>query len=130
MALGPGAHAFDGARLRTWNAAPLDGYVRALSAGRLPPGGSEELDEASVLAETAILGLRLREGIPAGLADRPQLAPGLAWARQQGLVEVRAGRTALTQRGRLLANEVFARLLPLAPAREPGPPAAGHPGST
>jgi oxygen-independent coproporphyrinogen-3 oxidase len=130
LALGPGAHAFDGARRRSWNAAPLGGYLAAISAGRLPPGGSEELDETAVLAETAILGLRLSEGIPSALADQPPLAPGLAWARQQGLVELVAGRTRLTQQGRLLANEVFARLLPPAPAGGPAPPDAGQPGST
>ena len=42
-AVGPGAHAFDGAT-RRWNAARLDGYLAALTpagrgAPRLPPGG-------------------------------------------------------------------------------------------
>ena len=63
LALGPGAHASDGLRRRTWNAARLDGYLEALQHDRLPPGGSEDVDEATVLAERAILGLRLREGI-------------------------------------------------------------------
>ena len=36
LALGPGAHASDGARTRTWNAARLDGYVAALEQGELP----------------------------------------------------------------------------------------------
>ena len=47
-AVGPGAHAFDGAT-RRWNAARLDGYLAALAppdgcAPRLPPGGAETLD--------------------------------------------------------------------------------------
>ena len=116
LALGPGAHASDGALTRTWNAARLDGYLRALAQGRLPPGGSETIDEATATAERAILGLRLREGIEASLAAGPALATGLAWAREQGLAEDTVGRTRLTQRGRLLANEVFARLLPSEPA--------------
>lgn len=112
LALGPGAHASDGALRRTWNAARLDSYVEALASGALPPGGSEDVDEATALAESAILGLRLRDGIAAALAEAPALAPGLAWARARGLVWDVDGRTALTQKGRLLANEVFARLLP------------------
>ncbi len=112
LALGPGAHASDGALRRTWNAARLDGYITALEAGRLPPGGHEEVDLATATAERAILGLRLREGIEAALADEPALAPGLAWARWHHLAEDAAGRTRLTPQGRLLANEVFARLLP------------------
>jgi len=121
LALGPGAHASDGALRRTWNAARLDGYLEALGQGRLPPGGSEEVDEATALAERAILGLRLREGIDGALAEEPALAEGLAWARVEGLAEDVAGRVRLTQRGRLLANEVFARLLPAeAPAADHG----------
>ena len=43
-AVGPGAHAFDGAS-RRWNAARLDAYLAALDPPdggppRLPPGGS------------------------------------------------------------------------------------------
>jgi oxygen-independent coproporphyrinogen-3 oxidase len=114
LAIGPGAHAFDGVQRRTWNAARLDGYLAALADGGLPPGGSDEFDADTAVAESAILGLRLVEGIDAELSRHPLVAPGLAWARQHGLAEDRAGRTRLTQSGRLLANEVFARLLPAA----------------
>jgi oxygen-independent coproporphyrinogen-3 oxidase len=119
LALGPGAHASDGARRRTWNAAPLPGYLGALAAGRLPPGDGDEVDAATALAEAAILGLRLTEGIGPDLAGHPQVQPGLGWAREQGLAEDDQGRTRLTVRGRLLANEVFARLLPRRPAHGP-----------
>lgn len=112
LALGPGAHASDGARRRTWNAARLDGYIGALEGGALPPGGAEEIDDATVLAEQAMLGLRLREGIDAALAQEPALGPALEWARRQGLLEDAGGRARLSAQGRLLANEVFARLLP------------------
>jgi oxygen-independent coproporphyrinogen III oxidase len=120
LALGPGAHASDGYLRRWWNAARLDAYVEALEAGRLPPGGSEEVDAATSLAELAILGLRLVEGIDAALAREATLAPALTWARSQGLAEDVSGRTRLTQAGRLLANEVFMRLLPDAASDLPG----------
>lgn len=117
-AVGPGAHAYDGAATRSWNAARLEPWLAALlpPAGgtpRLPPGGATTLTEADARSEAAILGLRLAEGIdPTALAD-PLLAPGLAWARDAGLLETAGtGRLRLTPRGRLLSNEVFSRLLP------------------
>jgi oxygen-independent coproporphyrinogen-3 oxidase len=122
LAIGPGAHASDGRRLRTWNTAPLDSYVAALASGRLPPGGSDEVDAATALAESAILGLRLSEGIGSRLAAEPAIAPALAWAHEHGLVEAAGERTRLTRQGRLLANEVFVRLLP--DGRPPGTTAA------
>ncbi len=128
LALGPGAHASDGALRRTWNTARLDGYIAALGQGRLPPGGSEVVDAATALAERVILGLRLVEGIDAGLAGEPAITPALEWASLHGLAEVAAGRTRLTQQGRLLANEVFVRLLPERPA-EARPAAASAPGA-
>ena len=68
-----------------------------------------------IVAERAILGLRLRVGIDSTLAAEPALAAALDWARATGLAEDADGHTRLTQQGRLLANEVFTRLLPDAP---------------
>lgn len=116
LALGPGAHTSDGATMRSWNAARLDGYVSALAAGRLPPGGVERVDAATATAEAAMLGLRLRTGIGQELAAHSQVAPALAWGRDAGLVETTISGARLTARGRLLANEVFVRLLPDPPA--------------
>jgi oxygen-independent coproporphyrinogen-3 oxidase len=115
-AVGPGAHAFDGMRTRRWNAARLDRYLGALlppegGSPRLPPGGVDVIDDAAVVAETAILGLRLADGIDVASADDPRLAPGLAWGMAHGLVVRSVDRLALTPQGRLLSNEVFARLL-------------------
>jgi oxygen-independent coproporphyrinogen-3 oxidase len=124
LAIGPGAHAFDGVRTRSWNAARLDPYLAALAAGQLPPGGREVVDQATALAEAAILGLRLTEGIDASLTMRSELRPALAWARRHGLAEDVADRTHLTQAGRLLANEVFERLLPASASRSTGGHAA------
>jgi coproporphyrinogen III oxidase-like Fe-S oxidoreductase len=116
--VGPGAHAFDGAATRSWNAARLDAWLAALLPAdggppRLPPGGATTLDEADRRSEAAILGLRLTDGIDDQAVGDPLLAPGLAWARAEGLLETASpSRLRLTARGRLLSNEVFARLLP------------------
>jgi oxygen-independent coproporphyrinogen III oxidase len=112
-AVGPGAHAFDGALTRRWNAAHLDGYLAALEAGRLPPGGSETLDRPTALAELAILRLRTRAGLAAGQASEPVFRPALDWARRNGLLESAAdGGVRLNLSGRLLSNEIFVRMLP------------------
>ncbi|HSK51111.1 MAG TPA: hypothetical protein VLA44_00035, partial [Clostridia bacterium] len=114
-AVGPGAHAFDGT-VRRWNAAPLDRYIAALvppdgSPGRLPPGGSERIDEPVAAAERAILALRTDQGVPADVGTRPPLAEHLDWATATGLVERTGDRIVLTTRGRLLSNELFSRLV-------------------
>lgn len=113
-AAGPGAHGFDGAT-RTWNAARLEGYLAALSPldgspPRLPPGGSERLDVRAAALEAAVLGLRLARGIPLAWADREPLAAVAPWALEAGLLERAGDRLRLTLRGRLLSNELFARL--------------------
>jgi oxygen-independent coproporphyrinogen-3 oxidase len=115
-AVGPGAHAFDGA-VRRWNAARLDGYVAALApegrvAARLPPGGSEALDPTTATAERVILGLRMDTGLPLAASHEPPLAEVFRWARDAGLaIATDDDRIVLTTRGRLLSNELFARLV-------------------
>jgi oxygen-independent coproporphyrinogen-3 oxidase len=118
-AVGPGAHAFDGA-VRRWNAARLDRYVAALSGGApaLPPGGAEAVDEAGAASEAAILALRLDTGLSMAEATdgRSPLSPQLDWALGAGLLERFDGeggepRVRLTIDGRLLSNELFARLV-------------------
>ncbi len=112
-ALGPGAHAFDGAT-RRWTAARLDGYVAALAGPTpaLPPGGAEVLDEVTAAAESVILGLRLDTGVPLRDAHEPPLADTFGWALAAELLTVTDDdRVVLTTRGRLLSNEVFGRLI-------------------
>jgi oxygen-independent coproporphyrinogen-3 oxidase len=112
-AIGPGAHAFDGVT-RRWNAARLDGYLAALgpsggSRPRLPPGASDR--GTSGPAEFAILRLRTSDGLPRPVLFDPSLGGALRWAVDGGLLAEAGDRLVLTRRGRLLSNEVFARLL-------------------
>jgi putative oxygen-independent coproporphyrinogen III oxidase len=115
-AVGPGAHAFDGA-VRRWNAARLDAYVAALtpsdgSRPALPPGGEEPLDASTAAAEEVILGLRTDRGVPLAAASVAPLASAFGWARDAALLTVTDDlRVVLTTRGRLLSNELFARLV-------------------
>jgi putative oxygen-independent coproporphyrinogen III oxidase len=117
-AVGPGAHAFDGAS-RRWNAAAMEPYLAALAPSRgvprTPPGGEEHVTDQTAAAERAILALRLDRGVPERMGEEPPLAAVRSWAESSGLLE-RVGadgqaRLRLTLRGRLLSNELFRRLL-------------------
>jgi putative oxygen-independent coproporphyrinogen III oxidase len=119
-AVGPGAHAFDSGT-RRWNAARLDGYLAALappdgSRSVLPPGGAEVVDEHAREVESAVLALRLDDGLELAAAEAGPVGPHLGWALETGLLERfespadAAPRVRLTTRGRLLSNELFARL--------------------
>ncbi len=73
----------------------------------------------TAMSDTAILGLRLNEGLDVSAFDRrfgtsldAAYGPALAELAALGLLERPDGRLRLTPRGRLLANEVFVRLLP------------------
>ena len=79
----------------------------------------EEQTAEMEMADTAILGLRLNEGLDSGefegrFGRTPEdvYGPVLAETAALGLLERQNGRVRLTERGRLLANEVFVRLLP------------------
>jgi len=115
-AVGPGAHAFDGAT-RRWNAANLGRYVAALTPvgdgpASLPPGGSEDLDAETARAESIVLGLRTDRGLPRTAAIEAPLADVFGWALAAELLTIDgADRIVLTTRGRLLSNELFARLV-------------------
>ena len=118
-AVGPGAHAFDGA-VRRWNAARLDRYVDALtppdgSPPRLPPGGTETLDERTAAAEGLILALRTDRGVAVEATEPPladaTISDAFEWAATVDLVERVGDRVVLTTTGRLLSNELFSRLV-------------------
>jgi coproporphyrinogen III oxidase-like Fe-S oxidoreductase len=77
------------------------------------------VDELTDASDTAILGLRLNEGPDiAGFERRYGVTldalagSALSELTEFGLLERNGGRIRLTPRGRLLANEVFVRLLP------------------
>jgi oxygen-independent coproporphyrinogen-3 oxidase len=118
-AVGPGAHAFDGGAVRRWNAAGLEPYIAALlpvdGAASTPPGGHEEIAPDTAAAERVILALRLDGGVPAAVAAEPAFTEAFDWAGSAGLLEPveldGEARLRLTLRGRLLSNELFARLV-------------------
>lgn len=63
LGLGPSAHSFDGQRRRWWNHRNLPEYLATLDAGERPVGGDETLDDAELVTEAVMFGLRARVGI-------------------------------------------------------------------
>ena len=136
IGLGAGAHSsFAGHRFA--EARPIAGYisrVRATVAGdygessdaALPAGAivsDEVIPPALEMAETAICGLRLNDGISRaefaarfGRTFEHVFNERLAEVRDLALIETVGDRVRLTEHGRLLGNEVFERLLPDEPA--------------
>jgi oxygen-independent coproporphyrinogen-3 oxidase len=127
LGLGAGAHScLPG--LRSANKLSPEEYVRSLTGARLAPSAPrempqvesvEEIDADTDAADTVILGLRLLDGVPLDgfkrrygvqLVDR--YSREVAELRDQGLLELRNGRLRLSERGRLLGNEVSLRFLP------------------
>ena len=93
--------------MRRWNLANLDAYCSALDARRLPPANSVASTSDESGAERTILRLRTARGVEAD-----EIRHELPWALSNRLVEpVDGGRLRLTVKGRLLSNELFARLV-------------------
>jgi hypothetical protein len=89
-----------------------DGADGAAGEPALPPGGFETLDAATARAESIVLGLRTDRGLPRAAANEPPLADAFGWALAAELLTIDAAdRIVLTTRGRLLSNELFARLV-------------------
>jgi putative oxygen-independent coproporphyrinogen III oxidase len=106
---GPGAHGYLGAT-RWWNVKHPNAYAQSLADGVLPIADSEELDDADRHTEDVMLRLRLRHGLPIGVLTDAEAARADV-AVSDGLVQRRADRLVLTDRGRLLADAVVRDLL-------------------
>ena len=122
LGVGAGAHShLAGARSR--RPAALVAYLDAIEHGRAriaDPSADDAVD-------TPILALRLGDGLDLGEYERrhgagqaARVRAVLAQVATLGLVTVSDERARLTPRGRLLASEVFVRLLPDADPTERG----------
>jgi oxygen-independent coproporphyrinogen-3 oxidase len=106
---GPGAHGFVGST-RWWNIKHPNAYTQSLGDGLLPVAGFEQLDENTRHIEDVMLRLRLRDGLPVAVLGHEERARAET-VIADGLVELRAGRLLLTDRGRLLADAAVRTLL-------------------
>jgi oxygen-independent coproporphyrinogen III oxidase len=93
-------------------------YIGGVRAGSVPLCEDEAVDERRAMSEEMILGLRLREGISTeafrarhGAGPEAAFPGALEWAEGEGLMRREQGRIRLTERGILLSNQLFERLL-------------------
>jgi putative oxygen-independent coproporphyrinogen III oxidase len=103
--IGCAAHSHRAGR-RWWNVRTPERYIALVEAGESPVGGEEVLDAEGRRQEALQLSLRTGAGVPVGAlppGDRSLLA-------ERGLVVPGGAGLVLTAEGRLLANEVAARL--------------------
>lgn len=122
--IGPGAHSYLGPRIgsdgveqaatRWWNVKHPVAYAQRIGAGESPADDREELDDAALVLERIMLGVRLREGLP--LTEVPVIRrAAVAGMIAAGLVEGASAfgadaRIVLTRKGRLLADTVIREL--------------------
>jgi oxygen-independent coproporphyrinogen-3 oxidase len=119
LGFGMSAHSYRNGR-RWWNHGSYGAYCRAIEegGGTAAVAGSRSVDGRQRLAEAAFTGLRRRQGVDLTEFQRrygrdllvewgDSLRDGLA----AGLLERTESRLKLTDRGRLLSNEVFRALV-------------------
>jgi oxygen-independent coproporphyrinogen-3 oxidase len=117
LGLGAGAWSFVDGR-RSGRIKQPQAYLAAVAGGREPVVESERLEGRAARSEAALLALRMNQGLDLeawrgrhGLDFEAEFGPALAPAFQGACLERSGGRLVLTAKGRLLANEVFERLL-------------------
>jgi oxygen-independent coproporphyrinogen-3 oxidase len=94
-------------------------YIESARDALVTPSFSEAIDTPTAMAETMMLGLRLLEGVDRdafrqrhGLLLDTVYGPQLVALAPLGVLHDDGTRLRLTQRGRLVANEVLVRFLP------------------
>jgi oxygen-independent coproporphyrinogen-3 oxidase len=92
---------------RWWNLRTPDRYIEAISRGDTVEASSETLDAATRRFERLELALRTRDGVPADAfsADTLDLLEGMVRTHPND-----PDRVVLTRAGRLMANDIAARL--------------------
>lgn len=125
LGLGAGAHSW-GVGLRWWNVRPVMAYIHRLMGARQTPWPSpaaedgERISRLLEMGETLMLGLRLvYEGVAEadfhqrfGVSLEETYGDVIHELTGAGLLAWDQTRLCLSERGRLLGNQVFAKFLP------------------
>ncbi len=114
LGLGPSAQSYlNGCRFG--NVEDLGAYHRLIEAGQVPVETVERLSPRQRIREAIVFGLRLIEGIDQGLLkrdpDRQHLARAVERLIGEALLESRAGKVRLSDRGRRVADSIAVELL-------------------
>lgn len=111
LGLGPSAHSFQGGT-RWWNVRSVGHYCQALSEGRSPVMGRENLSRQQLELEILYLGLRTRDGVDVRiLPDSPRVRQALAQLQAAELVRLHQGMLRPTRKGFLIADGLPLMLL-------------------
>ena len=105
LGLGPGAHSYDGHRLRSWNEPRLQHYLQGERQEE-----HEELTDTDLYNERLMLGLRTRWGTPLSPLMDPHTLDALL---AENLIAQHDDRICLTEAGLALGDEVVRRLMRL-----------------
>ncbi|HEY3297988.1 MAG TPA: radical SAM family heme chaperone HemW [Armatimonadota bacterium] len=104
--------------VRTANISQIEEYIEKVKSGETPAASSESLAARESMGETMFLGLRTMKGIDCrvfenryGISPDGVFGTKLAAMVSRGLVERTHGFIRLTERGLMLANEVFAEFV-------------------
>ena len=116
LGFGPGACGYLG-DVRYANVKPVDRWAAMIAAGLAPVDSHETLTPRQRMAERLMLGLRMREGVPAQwmeervAVDGSRLRGVLAAWTERGLLVTEGGRARLSEPGFLLSDALFMELL-------------------
>jgi oxygen-independent coproporphyrinogen III oxidase len=116
LGFGPGACGYLG-DVRYANVKPVDRWAAMIADGLEPVDSHETLTPRQRMAERLMLGLRMREGVPAQwmeervAVDGARLRGVLAAWTERGLLVTESGRARLTEPGFLLSDALFMELL-------------------
>lgn len=113
LGLGPGAHSYDGAQTRWWNAPDLSAYLE----GNIQRD-SETLSDNDSYNERIMLSLRTRMGVNiVNLQNKfpsqyqSAFQPALSELQSKGWIQVRTDYLTLSSKGLDMADEVIRRLM-------------------
>lgn len=106
LGVGPSAHSFIGNR--RFHNPDLFEYSRILSENKLAWIEDMLLDDFEDLKEKIILGLRMKNGT---VVENVYLLEFFKQYEREGLIKISDKRVCLTDKGMLLSNEIFSKLL-------------------
>jgi oxygen-independent coproporphyrinogen-3 oxidase len=118
LGMGAGAHSYFAGK-RFFNVLDPQQYINLLRMRQRPEAESDTIDRVQEMSETAFLALRTAQGLHLPTFEERFAEPftrfvgnRLRTVEEAGLLEQENGWLRLSNRGRLLGNEVFLRLLP------------------
>ena len=106
LGLGPGAHSYDGHKLRCWNEPDILAYLNGQRKE-----GCETLSETDIFNERVMLGLRTSKGVNIELLQNKALNGIIKKLSKRELVTIKNNHLVLTEAGLALADEVIRELM-------------------